>query len=137
MDCIFCDIINKKSYAEVLFENESAISFLDIKPINYGHTLVIPKIHYENFLDLPEDELSELIKVTKNISGAIVNSLNPEGFNVVTNNGIAAGQSVFHFHFHIIPIFKDEDFRFRLKLKEYKIGLMQEYANKIRAAVSV
>jgi histidine triad (HIT) family protein len=137
MDCIFCDIINKKSYAEVLFENESAISFLDIKPINYGHTLVIPKIHYENFLDLPEDELSELIKVTKNISGAIVNSLNPEGFNVVTNNGIAAGQSVFHFHFHIIPRFKDEDFRFRLKLKEYKIGLMQEYANKIRAAVSV
>jgi histidine triad (HIT) family protein len=137
MNCIFCDIINKKSDAEVLFENEKVISFLDIRPVNYGHTLVIPKTHYENFLSLPEDELSELIKVTKDISGAIINSLNPEGFNIVTNNGIAAGQSVFHFHFHIIPRFKDDDFRFRPKLKEYNIGLMREYADKIRASVTV
>jgi histidine triad (HIT) family protein len=137
MNCIFCDIINKKSKAEILFENENVISFLDIRPVNYGHTLVIPKIHYENFLALPELELSELIKVTKDISGAIVSSLNPQGFNIVTNNGIAAGQSVFHFHFHIIPRFNHDDFRFRPKLKEYNDGTMRQYADKIRAAVLI
>lgn len=137
MNCIFCDIINKKANAEILFENERVISFLDIRPVNYGHTLVIPKTHYENFLVLPEDKLSELIKVTKDISGAIVKSLSPEGFNIVTNNGTAAGQSVFHFHFHIIPRFKDDDFRFRPNLKKYNNGSMREYADKIRAAVVI
>ncbi|MGA7721057.1 MAG: HIT family protein [Ignavibacteriaceae bacterium] len=121
MNCIFCNIINKISDAEILFEIEKVISFLDIRPVNYGHTLVIPKRHYENFLSLPEDELCELIKVTKDISGAIINSLNPEGFIIDINNGIFAGQSVFHFHFHIIPRFKDDDFRFRPKLKEYNL----------------
>jgi len=137
MNCIFCDIINKKANAEILFENESVLAFLDIRPVNYGHTLVIPKIHYENFLALPEEELCELIKVTKNLSGTIVNSLNLEGFNIVANNGMAAGQSVFHFHFHIIPRFKDDDFRFRPNLKQYNSGSMREYADKIRAAVVI
>ena len=137
MNCIFCDIINKKSEAEILFENERVIAFLDIRPVNYGHTLVIPKSHYENFLTLPEDELCELIRVTQNLSDAIVNSLSPGGFNIVTNNGMAAGQSVFHFHFHIIPRFKDDDFRFRPNLKKYNDGSMREYADKIRAAVEI
>ena len=137
MDCIFCDIINKKAIAEILFENERVISFLDIRPVNYGHTLVIPKTHYENFLSLPEDELCEVIKITKDISAAIVKSLSPGGFNIVTNNGMAAGQSVFHFHFHIIPRFKDDDFRFRPNLKKYNNGLMREYADKIRDAVLI
>jgi histidine triad (HIT) family protein len=137
MNCIFCDIINKKANAEILFENESVLAFLDIRPVNYGHTLVIPKIHYENFLALPEEELCELIKVTKNLSGTITNSLNLEGFNIVANNGMAAGQSVFHFHFHIIPRFKDDDFRFRPNLKQYNSGSMREYADKIRAAVVI
>jgi histidine triad (HIT) family protein len=137
MNCIFCDIINKKANAEILFENESVLAFLDIRPVNYGHTLVIPKIHYENFLSLPEEELCEIIKVTKNLSGTIINSLNLEGFNIVANNGMAAGQSVFHFHFHIIPRFKDDDFRFRPNLKQYNSGSMREYADKIRAAVVI
>ena len=61
MDCIFCDIIGKNESAEILYENESIISFLDIRPVNYGHTLVIPKTHYENFLSVPPDVLGELI----------------------------------------------------------------------------
>lgn len=137
MNCIFCDIINKKAHAEILFENEKVISFLDIRPVNYGHTLVIPKTHYENFLALPEDELCELIKVTKNLSCAIVNSLSLEGFNIVTNNGTVAGQSVFHFHFHIIPRFNEDNFSFRPNLKKYNNGSMQEYADKIRAALVI
>ena len=135
MDCIFCDIINKKAEAEILFENEDIISFLDIRPVNYGHTLVIPKIHYENFLSLPEDMLLELTKTTQTLADAILKSLKPEGFNIVVNTGVAAGQSVFHFHYHIIPRFKDDNFGFRPNLKKYNNGSMHEFAEKIRAAV--
>jgi histidine triad (HIT) family protein len=137
MNCIFCDISNKKADAEILFENESIIAFLDIRPVNYGHTLVIPKTHYENFLVLPGKELYELIKVTKVLSGAIINSLNPEGFNIVANNGIAAGQSVSHFHFHIIPRYMYDDFGFKPNLKEYYNGSIHGFADKIRAAIAI
>ena len=137
MNCIFCDIINKKAKAEILFENDKIISFLDIRPVNYGHTLVISKKHFENFLSVPDEELYELIKVTKAISNAIVKSLTPDAFNIVANNGTAAGQSVFHFHFHIIPRFKNDDFAFKPNLKRYDNGLMKEFAEKIRLAVTL
>ena len=90
MNCIFCNIINKQETAEVLFENANIISFLDIRPVNYGHTLVIPKIHYENFLSVSSEDLSLLIEATQLLSNAIVKSLEPDGFNIVANNGVAA-----------------------------------------------
>ena len=136
MDCIFCDIIGKKESAEILYENDRVISFLDIRPVNYGHTLVIPKTHYENFLSVPPEEMEALILATQKLSNAIVKSLIPDGFNIVVNNGIAAGQSIFHFHFHIIPRFKSDDFKFRPNLKSYDDGTMKEFAEKIRLAVT-
>ncbi len=135
MDCIFCDIINKSASAEVLFENEKVISFLDIRPINYGHTLVITKNHFDNFLLVPDDELSELIRVTKVMSNAIIKGLNSEGFNIVANTGRAAGQSIFHFHFHIIPRFRNDNFSFKPNLKSYDNGSMKEFAEKIKMAL--
>ena len=136
MDCIFCDIINKKASAEILYEDENIISFLDIRPVNYGHTLIIPKKHYENFLAIPKGELDGLIKVTQKLSEAITKSIEPDGFNIVANNGIAAGQTVFHFHFHIIPRFKNDDFKFKLNLKSYENGAMKIFAEKIRQSVT-
>ncbi len=135
MNCIFCKIINKEAGAEIIYENENLISFLDIRPLNYGHTLVIPKQHYENFLDVPAELLSELTSVTQLISSAIKASLNPDGFNIIANNGVAAGQSVFHFHFHIIPRYLDDGMKPALNLKKYSNGSMLEYAEKIQSAV--
>ena len=135
MNCIFCDIINKKANAEILFENEKVIAFLDIRPVNYGHTLVIPKTHSENFLSVCEEDLFELIRITRMISNAITKSIDPDGFNIVTNNGTAAGQSVFHFHFHIIPRFKNDAFSFRPNLKSYSNGTMREFADRIRSEI--
>jgi len=132
MNCIFCKIAEKEIEAEVLFENEEVISFLDINPVNFGHALVIPRNHYDNFLEVPASELDGLIKTVQNVSSAIKSSLNPDGINLVANNGRAAGQSIFHFHFHIIPRFYDDDFKFRLNLKKYEDGLMNEFAEKIR-----
>lgn len=132
MNCIFCKIAAKEAKAEILTENEDVISFLDINPVNLGHALVIPRRHYDNFLEVPPGELDGIIRVVQNVSSAIKTSLEPDGINLVVNNGIAAGQSIFHFHFHIIPRFHNDDFRFRLNLKKYEDGLMLQFADKIR-----
>ncbi len=137
MDCIFCDIIEKKSKAEVLFENKSVISFLDIRPVNYGHALVIPKNHYIDFLSIPLIELNNIIEVTQKISYAINKSINPDGLNVITNNGQAAGQSVFHFHFHIIPRFYKDSFTFKPVLKNYERDSITEFAEIIRSEIKL
>ena len=131
MDCIFCDIIKGKSEAEIIYEDENIISFLDIRPLNYGHTLVVPKKHYDNFLSLTPAELDYLTKGLQVISAAVEKSIKADGFNIVVNNGKAAGQTVFHFHFHIIPRFTN-DFTFRPSFKKYSDGSMKEFADKIR-----
>jgi histidine triad (HIT) family protein len=131
MDCIFCDIIEGKSEAEIIYEDENIISFLDIRPLNYGHTLVVPKKHYDNFLSLEPAELNYLTKGLQVISAAVERSLNANGFNIVVNNGKAAGQTVFHFHFHIIPRFTN-DFSFTPNFKKYSGGSIREFADKIK-----
>lgn len=135
MDCIFCDIINRTGEAEILYENELVMAFLDIRPVNYGHTLVIPKKHFSNFIELPADYLAELGRVTQLLSDAIQKGLKAEGFNVIINNGAAAGQTVYHFHYHIIPRF-DNDFNYRPRFKVYSDGSIKEFADKIRSAVT-
>jgi histidine triad (HIT) family protein len=136
MNCIFCKIINKQAEAEVIFEDEKVISFLDINPFNFGHTLVIPKNHYEDFLSVPSDLLGDLIRATKEISLAVKSSLNADGINIIANNGKAAGQTVFHFHFHIIPRFKDDKFVFHRNLKRYEADEKRIYGEKIRLEVN-
>jgi histidine triad (HIT) family protein len=135
MECIFCNIIDRKAEAEIVFEDENIIAFLDIQPVNYGHTLIIPKKHYDNFLTVPKDELDKLIHAAQFITGVVKRSMNADGFNLISNNGDSAGQSVYHFHFHIIPRFKN-DFTLKPKVIEYSSGAMKEYGDKIRALIS-
>lgn len=135
MNCIFCDIVSRKEKAEILFEDEATISFLDIRPMNYGHSLVIPKNHYENFYEIEENDLKAVIKSTQFLANAIKKSINPDGINIISNNGRSAGQTIYHFHFHIIPRFKEDHFTFRFNFKDYSEGLMKEYAEKIRLAI--
>lgn len=135
MDCIFCEIASGNAEAQVIFENENYKAFLDINPINYGHTLVIAKTHYDNFLTIPEDQLQGLIKLTQFLAGVIKRSLNADGFNIISNNGASAGQSVFHSHFHIIPRF-EKDFQMKPEVKIYSGNSINEYADKIRSFVT-
>jgi histidine triad (HIT) family protein len=132
MDCIFCKIADHSAHAEILFENEDVISFLDINPVNFGHTLVATKRHYPDFLSVPGKELDSLINTAQTISRVIYNKLGCDGLNIVINNGSAAGQTILHFHIHIIPRFNNDDFRFRLNLKKYADDSMKEYADKFR-----
>jgi histidine triad (HIT) family protein len=135
MECIFCNIRDREAEAEIIFEDEHVLAFLDIQPVNYGHTLVIPKNHYDNFLTVPNDELFKIIHATQFLAGVVKRSLNADGFNVISNNGNPAGQSVFHFHFHIIPRFNN-DFTLKPKVMNYDPRGRQEFGNQIRSFIS-
>lgn len=102
-DCVFCKILAGKIPSEKVYENDKVYAFLDIVPVNPGHTLVIPKEHYDNIEDLPEDILCEMSKVVKRVGQAIKKGLGSRGYNIALNNGIVAGQVVPHVHFHVIP----------------------------------
>jgi histidine triad (HIT) family protein len=131
-DCIFCKISSKEIPAEVLYEDEHVIAVLDINPIHYGHALIIPKQHCNGFLDLPDAIYHSILQGAKIVTQALVESLKLEGYNLFSNNGTIAGQSVFHFHLHITPRYRDDNIRFVLNLKKYSDGEMKEYGTMIR-----
>lgn len=131
-DCTFCNIISKRLPAEILYENSRAMSILDINPIHHGHALVIPKVHCKDFLDLPSEDLPDIFHAAQIVAQALVSSLKLKGFNIFSNNGRIAGQSVFHFHLHITPRYEDDNIKFVLKLKKYQEGEMQRFAHSIR-----
>ncbi len=130
--CVFCKIVRKELPAEVLFEDDHVIGILDINPIHYGHSLIIPKAHCEDFLGLPEAAHASVMTAAKKLTRAIVDGLDLEGYNLFTNNGRIAGQSVFHFHLHITPRYADDNIKFVLKLKRYEDGEMTATAETIR-----
>ena len=130
--CPFCDIIRQSASAEVLYQNDAAIAILDIRPIHLGHALIIPRHHCETFLDLPPESLNGLMEATQRVSRAMVAGLQLEGFNIFSNNGTIAGQSVFHFHWHVTPRYKDDNIRFELILKQYSDGQIEQYGQRIR-----
>jgi histidine triad (HIT) family protein len=132
MNCIFCEIAAGNAPVEILYEDENVLSFLDIKPLNIGHTLVIPKRHYENYLDLPADELRNITLISQKIAAKIVKAFKPDGFNIIVNSGKAAGQSIFHFHYHIIPRYSDDKVKFNVVFKSYGNGEMKQIAEKIK-----
>lgn len=116
-------------------ENEKVISILDINPIHFGHALVIPKVHCRDLISIPEEDLHHVLHATQVVARAIVRSLNLEGFNVFSNNGEIAGQSVFHFHMHVTPRYREDNIRFVLQLKSYDNGAMAEYGARIRNCI--
>lgn len=133
MDCIFCKIITQKIPAEIVYEDEYSIAFLDIKPVNPGHTLVLPKAHFRNLLDIPADDLCKVMPAIQKVAGAVIKAIKAEGVNVSTNNEPAAGQLVFHLHFHIIPRFSNDGL-IHWGHRGYKDEEMKEVAEKIRDA---
>jgi histidine triad (HIT) family protein len=102
--CVFCKIAAKEAPAHVVYEDDKVIAFMSIQPINVGHTLVVPKKHYENIYEIPEEEVAYLYKIVKKIAHAVNKAVNAEGIRIVQNNGEAAGQVIFHMHVHIIPM---------------------------------
>ncbi len=108
-DCIFCKIINKEIPSVTIYEDDIIIGFLDISQTTKGHTLIIPKKHYENIYEIDEDTLAYIYKKVPKIACALKTAFKAKGMNVVNNNGELAGQTVFHFHVHLIPRYNEKD----------------------------
>jgi histidine triad (HIT) family protein len=109
--CVFCKIVSGEIPSYKIYEDESALAFLDIMPVNPGHTLVIPKKHYENIEAIPEEELADLIKVVKKVGLALKNGFGAKGYNLTENNDPIAGQIIPHLHFHLIPRVEGDDLK--------------------------
>lgn len=101
--CLFCKIGKKEIAAEVVFENDIALAFLDILPRALGHTMVIPKYHAQNLSELPDELVGRFFTTVKKVISQIERALRPDGFTLGMNYGKASGQEVQHLHFHIIP----------------------------------
>ena len=102
-NCIFCDIINGKIPSYKIYEDKDTFAFLDISNDANGHILVVPKKHYENVLDCPNQELANVMKTIKKIALHLTQKCGFDGVNILNASGKAAEQSVFHLHFHILP----------------------------------
>ena len=101
--CTFCDLIRGAGEVSVCYEDATAIAFMDIQPVNPGHTLVVPKQHYESLRDTPPEVVTHLFAVATRLAEVVGEVTRAEGMNMVVNSGAAAGQDVFHYHVHVIP----------------------------------
>jgi histidine triad (HIT) family protein len=107
-NCIFCKIIDGKIPSAKVYEDEKVFAFLDIMPINRGHTLVVPKNHSKNILEDDDKDIDACMKIVKKVGNGLMKAMEAQGFNIGVNTEKAAGQAVFHTHFHVIPRFEND-----------------------------
>ena len=130
--CVFCRIVQKKAEASIIYEDEAVMAFLDIRPLNLGHTLVIPKAHYVDIFEMPEEQQCQVHAVSKRLSIAVKKATQADGISIIQQNGKAAGQDVFHFHVHVVPRFEGQKMPQFSELKEVERAKLDETAKKIR-----
>ena len=131
MSCLFCKIISGEIPSDKVYEDEDTIAFLDINPVAYGHTLVVPKKHFQNMEEIPQAELNKVMSTVKRIGQAIKEKLGAPSYNIGENNDREAGQIIPHIHFHVIPRFGKDN----LKLwpqGPYPEGKAQEILAKLK-----
>jgi histidine triad (HIT) family protein len=130
--CVFCKIVQKQAAASIVYENEAVMVFLDIRPLNLGHTLVIPKAHYVDIFDIPNKQLSKVHMVAKQVSPAIKKATSADGISIIQQNGKAAGQDIFHLHVHVVPRFEGQRLPRFSDLKEVERTKLDAMAEKIK-----
>ena len=131
-NCIFCKIVRGEIPCSKIYETNNVLAFLDIGPINKGHSLVIPKKHFTNIFDIEQKYLDEVSNAVRKIAPAIKKAVGADGINITSSNGEAAGQVVMHSHIHIIPRFKDDGLKLWPQGK-YERNEMDDYKKKIEA----
>ena len=107
-DCIFCKIANGEIPAATIYEDEEFRVILDLGPATRGHALILPKTHAANIYEMPDELVGKAMILAKKMAARMTQALGCDGFNVVQNNGEAAGQTVFHFHMHLIPRYEKD-----------------------------
>jgi histidine triad (HIT) family protein len=124
--------VQKQAPSSVIYEDEAVMAFLDIRPLNLGHTLVIPKIHYADIFDVPEELLSRICEITKLVSSAVKKATKADGISIIQQNGKAAGQDIFHLHVHVVPRFDGQVLPRFSDLKVVERSKLEDMAKKVR-----
>ena len=130
-NCIFCKIANGEVPSKTLYEDDEFRVILDLGPATKGHALVLPKEHYANLYELPEETAGEVMKLAKKMVTKMTERLGCEGFNLVQNNGDLAGQTVYHFHMHMIPRYQADGQKIGWKPQEVTQEELEEIKNTI------
>jgi len=131
-ECIFCKMIAGQIPVTKIYEDEVVLAFLDIGPVSDGHTLVIPRQHFEKLHDCPAEFLGQVASRLGKVAKAVAAGMNSQGYNLLCNNGRAAGQLVEHLHFHIIPRNTGDGVFDHWPAYEYEQGKIEAIAAKIR-----
>jgi histidine triad (HIT) family protein len=134
MSCVFCEIIKGNIPSYKVYEDDDVYAFLDIAPVSYGHTLVVPKEHYTNMEAIPEEVLRKLITAVKKVGKAVKEGLGVAGYNISENNDPVAGQVIPHIHFHIIPRRRGDGLKLWPQGK-YGDGEAEDVAKKIKKSL--
>lgn len=135
MDCLFCKITKKEISAEIVYEDAAAIAILDINSKAPGHTMVLPKVHAENILDLPENQIGPTFLTVQRVTAILQKALQPKGFTIGINHGRVSGQTIDHLHIHILPRFEgDQGGSIHSVVDNPPKDSLKEMANKIRRA---
>ena len=131
-DCVFCKMVAGEIPVTKIYEDDTVLAFLDIGPVSDGHTLVISKEHFERLHNCPDKSLGEVCSRLGKIAQGVTAAMNSEGYNVLCNNGPAAGQVVPHLHFHIIPRNSGDGVFNRWPAYKYGQGQIEQIAARIR-----
>ncbi len=130
-NCIFCLIASGQAPAARVLETPGVLAFLDIAPVHYGHTLVIPREHYPTMLELPDDLWREMGSVSRQVAKALGDVLEAQGFNISMNNFPAAGQAVPHVHLHVVPRYFQDGLQL-FPHQVYRPGDLEKTAARLR-----
>ncbi len=134
MKDIFCRIIEGEIPSAKVYEDEEVLAFLDITQSTKGHTLIVPKAHYENYLSTPPELLAHVLEVAQKVGKAQIEAFGAKGTNILSNAGEAAGQSVMHFHLHVIPRYDETD-GVHMSFDEHQGTDLQDVASKIKESL--
>jgi diadenosine tetraphosphate (Ap4A) HIT family hydrolase len=135
--CVFCAVVARQAEASIAYEDETAVSFMDLNPVTRGHLLVVPRVHAVGLEDLDKATSSHVWSVGHDLARALRrSSLGCEGINVFLCDGEAAFQTVFHFHLHVIPRYADDGWDFRAESPQRERSLLDSDARAIRDAIA-
>ena len=130
-ECVFCKIVAGEIPCTKVFEDGLCIAFLDVGPISPGHTLLVPKAHYETIHQMPAAEAAHLARHIPSLAAAVQRAVRAEGINVLQNNGACSGQEVFHVHVHLIPRWPQDGLGFRWPAKQADPEVLKQQAEAI------
>ncbi len=133
--CTFCQIAQKEALASFVYEDEKAMAFLDIRPLNEGHTLVIPKEHYETIFEIPQELIAYLHGIVKQVAIAVKKATKADGISIIQQNGKAANQDILHLHVHVVPRYEGQKLPHFSEISEVDREKLSQTATKIRQSL--